>query len=307
MYRAAPVTQRDGSPLANSNCRMASVATGIDFETGGATTSSGATMRARCSDQSGGTDSGDAAESWASYGHELRVRDGATFGDALADLGAGRLVHLDVWQEACAGPCMSGTGKFGHTIAVAPERSGTRWLTADPWCSPPKWVWWDEALLRSGAETWGGQVYTAATAGQRYLPESVLAALMRLAAKRLMSAFHPLAPAINAPPDTGGSGGRILFTTTRAWSDPDAPSPDAEETVFNVAPITTHRSAVPHNCAPLYADAGLTDQVDTGSEAQPLGFLGSTSDAHRVVKGDLVLFVRRDDVREIVTQDTSYT
>jgi len=79
---------------------MASVATGIDFESGGATTSTGGAMRARCSDQSGGTDSGDAAEAWASYGQELRVRDGATFGDALADLGAGRLVHLDVWQAA---------------------------------------------------------------------------------------------------------------------------------------------------------------------------------------------------------------
>jgi hypothetical protein len=30
MYRATPVTQRDGSALANSNCRMASVATGMD-------------------------------------------------------------------------------------------------------------------------------------------------------------------------------------------------------------------------------------------------------------------------------------
>ena len=34
-YRAAPVTQRDGSELANSNCRMASGCSGIDYQTKG--------------------------------------------------------------------------------------------------------------------------------------------------------------------------------------------------------------------------------------------------------------------------------
>jgi hypothetical protein len=270
-------------------------------------------MRARQSDQSGGTDSGDAAEAWASYGRTLRIRDGATFSDALADLRAGRLVHLDVFAAACAGPCLSGTGNYGHTIAVAPEASGTRWLTADPWCSPARWEWWDEALLRSGAETWGGQVYTAATAGRPgaagalrdgSLPEPVLVALMRLAARRLMSTYRPDAPAPTWPLDTGGSGGRILYTTT------EAPPPEAgavaEDVMYNVAPITTHRSVIPRNCADLFSDSSLTVAVDVGSEAQPLGFAGSTATAHLVIKGDTVLYVARDDVLEIITADTEH-
>ena len=99
-YRVAPVTQRDGSELASSNCRLASAACGIDYHSKGAILSNGAEMRARQSDQSGGTDSGDAAEAWASYGETLRIRDGATFADALYDLEAGRLVHLDVWAAS---------------------------------------------------------------------------------------------------------------------------------------------------------------------------------------------------------------
>ena len=100
-------------------------------------------------DQSGGTDSGDAAEAWASYGQSLRIRDGETWADAVDDLEDGRLVHLDVWAAAMApAGCPSGTGQYGHTIAVAPEQSGTRWLVSDPWCSPPKWAWIDEVLLR---------------------------------------------------------------------------------------------------------------------------------------------------------------
>jgi len=223
-YRATPISQRDGSALANSNCRLASAATGIDYHTRGEITSSGAEMRARQDDQSGGTDSSDAAQAWASYGETLRIMDGATFADVLDDLEDGRLVHLDVWQAAAAGPCMSGTGNFGHTIAVAPERSGTRWLTADPWCSPARWEWWEEALLRSGAETWGGQVFHAATAGKPIPAERVLIALMRLAARRLMDVYRPDAPALVMPTaDTAGAGGRIMFTTT------SAPAPELEE------------------------------------------------------------------------------
>jgi hypothetical protein len=215
-YRAQPVTQRDGSALANSNCRLASIAAGLDYHTLGAQTSTGAEMHARQSDQSGGTDSGDAAEAWASYGQSLRIRDGETFADAIDDLEDGRLVHLDVWASSCAGPCLSGTGNYGHTIAVAPEKSGTRWLTSDPWCSPPKWTWWEEALLEAGAETWGGMCYSGATAGLRWTgDERALRALMRLAAKRLMSQNRPDLPAVVRPPvDTAGAAGRIMFTTT---------------------------------------------------------------------------------------------
>lgn len=224
-YRPLPVSQRDGTPLANSNCRMASIATGLDYHTQGAQTSTGSEMRARQSDQSGGTDSGDAAEAWRSYGQELRIRDGETWADAVDDLEDGRLVHLDVWAADLDGVCLSGTGQYGHTVAVAPERSGTRWLTSDPWCSPPKWAWWDEALLRRGAETWGGMCYSGATAGLRWTgDERALRALMRLAAKRLMGLYRPDFPAAIRPyADTAGSGGRVMFTTT------GAPLPDAQE------------------------------------------------------------------------------
>ena len=125
-YRAVPVSQRDGSSLANTNCRMASIATGLDYESAGIQVSNGAEMRSRQSDQSGGTDSGDAAEAWASYGQTLRIRDGATWADAEHDLEAGRLVHLDVWAASAAGPCLVGDGGYGHTIAVAPEQSRAR-------------------------------------------------------------------------------------------------------------------------------------------------------------------------------------
>ena len=121
-YRPAPVTQRDGSSLANSNCRMASIATGLDFHTLGAKKSTGAKMRSYTSDQSGGTDSGDADEAWAQgYGEDLNVEDGKSFDDALAALQEGHLVHLDVWHASVGGPCLSGSGAYGHTIVVAPD------------------------------------------------------------------------------------------------------------------------------------------------------------------------------------------
>jgi len=287
---------------------MASIAVGLDYHTGGARTSTGSEMRARQSDQSGGTDSGDAAEAWQSYGQTLRIRDGFTWNDALSDLHAGRLVHLDVWAQACAGPCLSGTGAYGHTIAVAPESSGSRWLVADPWCSPPKWTWWEEALLREGAETWGDMCYSGATSGRGELSEKVLIALMRLVARRLMSEYRPDAPAL-VPPSraTGGSGGRIMFTTTAAPSVAPPPGTEGDDVMYNVAPLTTHRSAIVRNCSDLFADSSLTSPVDLGSEGQPLGFAGSTADAHLVVKGDTVLYVRRADVLEIITLDTEYT
>ena len=77
--------------------------------------------------------------------------------------------------------------------------------------------------------------------------------------------------------------------------------------MYNVAPLTTHRSAIVRNCSDLFADSSLTSPVDLGSEGQPLGFAGSTADAHLVVKGDTVLYVRRADVVEIITLDTEYT
>jgi hypothetical protein len=272
-YRAIAVSQRDGSALANSNCRMASIATGIDYHTRGEILSSGWDMRIRQSDQQGGTDSGDAAEAWDSYGQELRIRDGLGWSDALADLEAGRLVHLDVWAEACAGPCLSGTGAYGHTIAVAPEASGSRWLTSDPWCSPPKWTWWEAALLEAGAETWGGMCYSSATAGLRWTgDERALRALMRLAAKRLMSLYRPDAPAVVRPPDTGGSGGRIMFTTTGAAG---ASSEETDLPINAAAGLVTGIRARISQGVDWFKDANLTQRGGSFSSDADVVFVGS--------------------------------
>jgi len=269
-YRAAPVTQRDGSALASSNCRMAAIATGIDHESAGSRLSSGSAMRARQDDQSGGTDSSDAAQAWATYGRELRIRDGETFEGALEDLEAGRLVHLDVWHAAAAGPCLSGSGNYGHTIAIAPERSGSRWLTADPWCSPARWEWWEESLLRAGAESWGGQLYGAATMGRPRPSELVLLALMRLAAKRFMSRYRPDRPAAGLLAPTGGSAGRVMFTTT------GIPELEVRDMAINAAAglRTNLRTTVPAGL-PFFEDPELRSQLGLMSANADVVYVGN--------------------------------
>jgi len=213
-YRPAPITQRDGSALQNSNCRMASIAVGIDGQTGGATRSTGAEMRSRQSDQDGGTDSTDAVKAWASYGEDLAVEDGETWADAVNWLQRGYMVHLDVWAATLQGVCLSGSGGYGHTIAVAPEANGTRWLVSDPWCLPPKWAWWESSLLEQAANRWGSEAYSRAErdaewpTGGPHLRRLILARIGR----DLMTLYHPGHPAPRTlPPETGG-GGRILFT-----------------------------------------------------------------------------------------------
>jgi hypothetical protein len=226
MYRAKPVTQRDGSKLQNSNCRMASISTGLDFHTVGAKTSTGGKMRSYTTDQTGGTDSGDAKQSWAKgYTEALTIRDGGTWAQALADLRAGHLINLDVWHEACQGPCLSGSGRYGHNMAIAPEKSGSRWLVSDPWCNPAKWQWWEEDLLRVGAEEWGRRL-RAGTAGEGTFASRALYILALAAtAKRLMTESTPDS---ETPPnhlgvtdpegeatDTGGAS-TIMWTRTRS-------------------------------------------------------------------------------------------
>jgi hypothetical protein len=206
-YRADPVTQRDGSSLANSNCRMAAGATVIDYDTLGSVTSSGSAMRARQSDQSGGTDSGDLSQAWASYGESLGIRDGYAWSDAMADLRAGRAIVLDVWHAAAGGPCVSGSGAYGHSIAVAPEfhSDGDRVLTCDPWCSPARWDWWAIQKLEHGASVWADQVYGRSTGGP-------IAGLVR----ELMTRWRPGREASPADVlDTGGAG-RILYSRSAA-------------------------------------------------------------------------------------------
>ena len=323
VYRASPVSQRDGTTLANSNCRMASIATGIDFHTNGGTTSTGAEMRARQSDQAGGTDSGDAAEAWASYGQSLRIRDGETFDDARADLVAGRFVHLDIWAKAMApAGCPSGTAEYGHTIAVAPEKSGTRWLVSDPWCSPPKWAWIDESLLREASETWGGMCYGEATSGRGSLAEAILRALMRLAAKRLMSAYRPDAPAVVVPPfDTSGSGGRIMFTTTGA---PVAETEEVGEMPMQAAGglVSTVRARIAKG-VDWYKDGNLTQRggsmssdADVVYVAAPIGETGGAAYAVVLNTGNLysdgavrpsVVYVAAEDADTYSSPPTSST
>lgn len=274
MYRAAPLTQRDGSELANANCRVTGAAVGIDFHTLGAILSSGAEMRSRQSDQVGGTDSHDCAEAWATYGQELLIRDGRTFDDALADLEAGRSLQLDVWHATTGGPCLSGSGAYGHDLAIAPERNGDRWLVNDPWCSPPAWEWWPESALRAGAEKLGSQSYSAATGG-RFWPRSEreLLARMRAARNALYARFRPDDPAETEPPDTGGSGGRIFYTATRAQG---AASPSAEgDMAINAAEglTTAFRADVPAEL-PWFEDQNLTRRKGAISKAGSVWYVG---------------------------------
>jgi hypothetical protein len=217
-YTPKPVTQRDGSKLASSNCRMASICTGLDYDTRGGKTSTGGRMRTYTTDQSGGTDSGDAKEAWSKgYAEALTVRDGKTFDDLLADLRAGRLVHIDVWHATTGQVCLSGGGGYGHTMAVLPDCQSNAWLVSDPWCSPPKWARVSESKLRAGAEEWGRRIYGQATGGRAWSGnEAGLINAMRMAARRHMERFHVDGPEDDTPdPDTGG-GGRIMFTVTVA-------------------------------------------------------------------------------------------
>jgi hypothetical protein len=217
-YRATAVTQRDGSSLANQNCRMAAIATAIDFHTLGDTRSSGKAMRAAQDDQTGGTDSGDARQAWQDgYGESLAVGDGGVWADVLEALEAGRMVCLDVWHASVsgAGICHSGSGAYGHTIAVAPDLAGDSWLVSDPWCSPGKWGRVTAAELRQGAEEWGGRVYREATGGHAPPSSSPLPELLALAGRRLMSRSYPgHERTIPERDDTGG--GVVLFTYSRA-------------------------------------------------------------------------------------------
>jgi hypothetical protein len=165
MYRAKPVTQQDGSAHANSNCRLASAATGLDFDTLGKKTSTGKEMRRRSGDPSGGTTASDAARAFKTYDETLGVMNGTGWDDVIKSLKAGRLVHLDVWAARAGGPCCK--SMVGHTIAVAPEQSADgKWLTMDPWCKPPKWTWWPESKLKAGAEEWADRCgWRSATKG----------------------------------------------------------------------------------------------------------------------------------------------
>jgi hypothetical protein len=262
---------------------MAAGATGIDYDTLGGVTSTGVEMRRRCGDPAGGTTSDDIAKAWQSYGQAITIRDGRTFDDAIADLKAGRLVHIDVWHEAAEGPCLSGTGRYGHTMAIAPEQNASgKWLVSDPWCSPPKWTWWDEAKLRKGAEVWGMRVYGQATRGDPLpvpvSPEAYQEAgqiVMAASALALLDRYRPDRARFDADPEPADTGGprAVMYTASDAHqaggSDMAIRAPDS---------LTSDYLCEVRKGTSFYADAALTQKLGDFSSTRSQRYVGSVID-----------------------------
>lgn len=152
-YRAKHVTQKDGSSLQWTNCRMAALATHLDFHTQGKKTSTAKEMRSRQQDQSGGTDAYDAQRAWNTYSESLVIRNGKYWADLVRDREKGWFISLDVWYALIADRCQT-SGNVGHTMGIAPEtQSDGSWLVSDPLCYGYKWM--KPATLRAAAEDWG--------------------------------------------------------------------------------------------------------------------------------------------------------
>lgn len=135
---------------------MAVAATHLDFHTLGAKTSTGAKMRARQSDQVGGTDAYDAQRAWATYAETLIIRNGRYWADLVTDRERGWFIELDVWYGVLPDRCQA-NGQIGHTIGIAPEiNSVGQWLVSDPLCFNYKWM--KPSDLRAASEEWGGRM-----------------------------------------------------------------------------------------------------------------------------------------------------
>lgn len=277
-YRAAPVTQRDGSKLANSNCRMASISTGLDFDTLGKKKSTGARMRTFTTDQDGGTDSGDAKQAWAKgYAENLDIQDGKTWADVLADLRQFRYVHIDVWHRTVGGPCLSGTGAYGHTMVIAPDCVNNEWLVSDPWCNPPRWTRVSEAKLKAGAEEWGRRVYGAATSGPG-ASNDPSPEVLRHIVRRLMSRYHPGDDGEEDPTeDPGDTGGvqRVMYTASTAHAPATTPTPPTGGTDMGIV-YRPERWKVAEG-TPFYASPGGA-KVGQFSKAMTVTSLGPALD-----------------------------
>lgn len=293
-YRPGFVTQRDGSSLANSNCRMASIAMGLDLETLGEQTSTGKKMRSYTDDQSGGTDSGDARQAWdRGYDQSLIVKDGGTFDQALDYLREYRAVHLDVWHASVGGPCLSGSGSYGHTMIVLPDYSADGWLVGDPWCTSGfKRV--AESKLRAGAERWGSEVYGRATEEPDYPtggPSPTDPRVLRIIArivKRFMSEADPGNPTgVLRHPDTGG--GAILFTITHPLTVKGADMGIAYRPQIYADPGVA-----------LYLDSACTNKITTtqaGGELTTLGGIAA-KDADGADYSALAVLVSTSHLRD---------
>jgi hypothetical protein len=91
-------------------------------------------------------------------------------------------------------------------------------------------------------------------------------------------------------------------TTITRWATPPE-VPVAEDVMFNVAPMTTHRDCIVANCSILYTDSALTTRYSSASGDTALGFVGATADAYIVVNAGNTNYVRREDVLDIVAND----
>ena len=277
-YRATPITQQDGSAQANSNCRLASAATGLDYDTLGAKTSTGAKMRNYSGDPEGGTSSDDAVRAWKHYSETLHVHDGEPFSNLLDALREGRLVHIDVWSATCGGPCCKSA--CGHTMAIAPEQnSDGKWLVADPWCKPAKWVWWSESKLRAGAEEWADRCgYRSAQAGGPRDIRDMTPAARRRIMREMFSRWTPVRPLDSRDDDYPG------FSDTTgaapcAWTATQAHTTDRSSDMAIKVPDQTksYHLHLPAD-ADFYRDSGLSDRLGELSSARDVPYVGVVID-----------------------------
>jgi len=297
---------------------MASIAMGLDYHTAGDRVATAAKMRTYTDDQSGGTGSDDARQAWdRGYDQSLRVMDGSTFADVLDDLKAGRVVHLDVWAASVGQECLSGSGAYGHTVAVLPDHNGDGWAVGDPWCTGG-YGRIPQADLQRGAEYWGGQVYSLAadepdypSGGPGPRDPRVLVIVQRIV-RRLMTQYDPSKPA-PAPPGRDTGGGAVLYTTTKVQSGTTAPEEGDDMAIQAASGLTSnYRIDIAAGVA-FYADANLTAQEGSMSAAASVvyvgGPIGETEPSRAVLvttgtvyddgeKRATVVYVDKDDVPE---------
>jgi hypothetical protein len=271
-YRANPVTQRDGSRLQYSNCLMAAAAVGLDYHTLGSKTSNGAKMRGFSGDTAGGTNTDEIERAWKQgYAEDPLTRDGQPWTKVLSDLDQQRLVMLQVWHATTGGPCLSGSGNYGHGISVAPEmrvHNGTKqWLVADPWCKPARWVWWDEARLKAGALRWADKV---SASGPGIPIRDIAADLLAGLVAALMAKYTPEHPADEDPEPPSVGGGGVLFASTQMQQE--ASSDMSINT--NGSRITSVRRVRLTADAGFYADADLTEKYGELAEGTERVFMG---------------------------------
>lgn len=322
-YRPDPVTQRDGSGLANSNCLMASAAVGLDGETAGRKTSTGAKMREYSGDTSGGTNTDEILRAWSKGYHEAaRDRDGHTFDELLDELWDGRLVMIQVWHATVGQVCLSGSGAYGHGMSVAPEQrtvsDGSRqWLVADPWCKPATWSWVDQSKLKAGAEDWAARCAREVAGPSGEIPPDIRLLpllLVKAAARRLMDRWrpdHPLPPG-KPLPEVGGGGGILYATTTASLGGSDDMAIQAPQSLISDYTVQVTKGD------PYYRDAGLQQKAGSFGQASTLRYIGLVVDgaARAVVihtgalydDGDsrpTIVYVPKGSVDPVDTGDTT--